>query len=113
MSFQSPAIACKSRKMTQHQLRLLYLAVLQVELSSNKLFLTLKMNVTNGCVKQLFSRHPHIKFRKIQRAPLLTTVHRKKWLKWARRMVSKGDHYWVYVMLSHENLLKLDGPYGF
>lgn len=53
----------------------------------------------------------YLKYKKMMMAPFMNSGHKKKWLKWSCRNVSRGDWYWANVNF-YDNKFKFDGIDG-
>ncbi|CDF39636.1 unnamed protein product [Chondrus crispus] len=53
-------------------------------------------------VQQILSSTPHLKYKKMVNAPMMTVRHRENRLKWVRRFIGKGDIFWNKVIFSDE-----------
>lgn len=79
------------------------------ESSANELRVALNMPVSTRRIQQIISADPHLRYRKIAKAPYMTPQNRENRYKWARHFVTKGSHFWVGTVFSDEKSLTSTG----
>lgn len=87
----------KSYKISEKSKRILFRHAKKGEKVASELRDALKLNIGVRRVQQILSSCLDLKYVKINRAPFMNQVHMEKCLQWARRFISRGDHFWTSV----------------
>ncbi|PIC17508.1 hypothetical protein B9Z55_023726 [Caenorhabditis nigoni] len=70
----------------------------------------LNLSVSNETVRRVIQKSNFIKYRKMKKAPKLTSIHRQKRLEFARKN-ARTD--WTQIIFSDEKKFNCDGPDGY
>lgn len=84
-----------ARKISENRTKRLIRKASNGDMSTRKLCTALILSFGTRRIQHILEGTPHLMYRKMQKAPYLTVHNKLKRLEWARRFISRGDHYWT------------------